>query len=129
MSDDARRPAPPSPPPDRAPARALSLAGAGRLALTLAVATAAGFAASAAGVPLAWMLGPLFATAALAIAGFDPLPVKWGRELGQVVVGLAIGVTFVEVGFTPNPLGLEGVKAAPNVLIEGHPFDGPLHEA
>jgi membrane AbrB-like protein len=93
MNDDRARTAPPrsgagtaakSGPP--APTR--------RLALTLALAVVGGFAADAAGVPLAWMLGPLFVTAVAAMSGFDLLPVKWGRELGQVVVGLAIGLRF-----------------------------------
>jgi membrane AbrB-like protein len=82
------------PPPTRPAAKRSAGARTGRLALTLAVAALGGFVMNSAGVPLAWMLGPLFVTAIAAMSGLDPVPVKWSRELGQVVVGIAIGLRF-----------------------------------
>jgi uncharacterized protein len=93
MNDDPARPGPSHPPAGMIAKRGPS-GRAGRLALTFTLAILGGFAADAGGVPLAWMLGPLFVTAIAAMSGFDLLPVKWGRELGQVVVGLAIGLRF-----------------------------------
>ena len=59
---------------------------------TLLLAALAGFGAQWAHVPLAWILGPLLATAVAAIAGapiFAPLA---GRRAGQIVVGTSIGL-------------------------------------
>jgi membrane AbrB-like protein len=58
----------------------------------LLLAALAGLAAQLAHVPLAWILGPLLATAIAAIAGapiFAPLS---GRRVGQIVVGTSIGL-------------------------------------
>lgn len=44
------------------------------------------------GVPLAWIIGPMVATAAASLAGGRLEPVPMGRELGQAVVGVAIGL-------------------------------------
>ena len=65
-----------------------------RIAATYALATAAGYIASLLHVPLPWMLGPLFVCGVLTILG---VPLQAGphlREIGQVVVGLAIGMRF-----------------------------------
>jgi membrane AbrB-like protein len=43
-------------------------------------------------VPLAWMIGPMVATAAASALGANLVPVPGGRQLGQAVVGLAIGL-------------------------------------
>lgn len=66
----------------------------GRLALTYAVALAAGGLASLVGMPLPWMLGPFFALATLSVAGFKFALVPFGRELGQVAIGVAVGMRF-----------------------------------
>ncbi|MCS0494583.1 AbrB family transcriptional regulator [Ancylobacter sp. MQZ15Z-1] len=65
-----------------------------RIVGTYSVAAIAGYLASLAHMPLPWMLGPLFACGALMIAG---VPLQAGphlREIGQVIVGLAIGMRF-----------------------------------
>lgn len=65
-----------------------------RLALTLVIATIGGFAASAIRMPLAWMLGPFIATAAVSLSGVPLRAVPHGRELGQVIIGLSVGMRF-----------------------------------
>src|SRR5688572_246576 len=45
-------------------------------------------------MPLPWMLGPLFACAAVSLMGYRAEFVPMGRELGQVAVGLAVGMRF-----------------------------------
>lgn len=64
------------------------------LALTYAIATVAGFAAKAVNMPLPFMLGPFFVMAALSIFGFRSVLVPMGRELGQVAIGVAVGMRF-----------------------------------
>ncbi len=72
----------------------------GRLALTYAIAVAAGYAASVLSMPLPWMLGPFFLFAALSVAGLGFALIPHGRELGQVAIGVAVGLRF-----TPAVLG------------------------
>lgn len=66
-----------------------------RIVLTLPgwlAAVAAGAAADFASIPLAWILGPLIATAVFSIGGLPPIaPVEFRRS-GQLVVGSAIGL-------------------------------------
>jgi hypothetical protein len=74
-------------------------------ALTLVLAAAAGFAAEAAGAPLPWLLGPLVASAAVAMAELRPAGVtlrlpRWSRPVFAPVIGTAIGATV-----TPEILG------------------------
>ncbi len=64
------------------------------MSLTLAIGTLGGFAASAIHMPLAWMLGPFLFCAAGSLLGLPLMSVPHGREAGQVVVGLAIGLRF-----------------------------------
>ena len=64
------------------------------MALALALGIAGALAANALRLPLAWMLGPLIACACGAMAGLHLEALPYGRELGQAVVGLAIGVRF-----------------------------------
>lgn len=57
-----------------------------------AMAAALGALADRAGIPLAWVLGPLVAAAGFAIAGRQPFaPVK-ARRGGQLIVGCAVGL-------------------------------------
>jgi hypothetical protein len=72
----------------------LSRAEMGRLAYGLAVGGAGGLAASAAGVPLAWMLGPLFACMAFAVAGQPVMVPVWLRTLFMALIGLFLGESF-----------------------------------
>jgi hypothetical protein len=65
-----------------------------RIGLTFLLAAAGGAVASWLRVPLPWMLGPLFVCAGLSLAGYRLVFVPMGRELGQVAVGLAVGMRF-----------------------------------
>jgi membrane AbrB-like protein len=58
----------------------------------LGCAALAGFAAHALGVPLAWILGPMVATAAFAMAGTQPIAPVVGRRFGQLIIGASIGL-------------------------------------
>jgi membrane AbrB-like protein len=65
-----------------------------RWAVGLASGVAAGALARAAHLPLPWLIGPLLAMAALRIAGAPAEPVPGGRQAGQVIVGVAVGLYF-----------------------------------
>ncbi len=82
-----------------------------RIALTYLLGLAGGGAAWALGLPLAWMLGPFFACGALAALGAPLATLPLGRELGQVTVGLAIGLRF-----TPATL-LATLSLLPAMLV------------
>lgn len=60
--------------------------------LTLGAAIGLGFLGSYAHVPLAWVLGPLLATALSSIAGNPVIAPNWGRRIGQAVVGTSVGL-------------------------------------
>ncbi|APX94838.1 ammonia monooxygenase [Halomonas sp. 1513] len=62
------------------------------MVLAIVIGTMGGGVASALGVPLPWMLGPFLACAGASIAGLRLMGLPRGREVGQVVVGLAIGM-------------------------------------
>src|SRR5262249_40106273 len=57
------------------------------IALTLAVGVAGGFLARLVHLPLPWLLGPLFATMALSLAGAPVRLIPWGRPAGTVGAG------------------------------------------
>lgn len=63
-------------------------------AATLLVAALGGTASRLGGLPLPWLLGPLFATALASLMGAPIRPIRNGRTVGQVVIGSAIGVQF-----------------------------------
>lgn len=65
-----------------------------RLAYGLAVGAAGGAAAAWAGVPLAWMLGPLFACMAFSLAGQKVMVPIWLRMLFMGLIGLFLGESF-----------------------------------
>lgn len=82
-----------------------------RVVATLVAALAAALAAQALHVPLPWMIGPLLATGALGIAG---LPVAGSgrlRNVGQWMIGIALGLYF-----TPTVTALL-LKLAPAVAL------------
>lgn len=60
--------------------------------LALALGCAGGTIAWLLHVPLAWMIGPMVTTAAISASGVNLAAVPAGRQLGQAVVGLAIGL-------------------------------------
>src|SRR5262245_51628952 len=63
-------------------------------AATLAAAVIGGVLARFGGLPLPWLLGSLFATAAVGLLGAPIRPIRYGRTIGQVVIGAGIGVQF-----------------------------------
>ena len=65
-----------------------------RMLVTYGIAAAAGYLASLIHVPLPWMLGPLFACGAATACGVRLQAAPHMREIGQVAVGLAIGMRF-----------------------------------
>jgi uncharacterized protein len=84
------------PAPDKTKARSSSLAHAAAGAGTVVAAVVGGVAARYGGLPLPWLLGPLFATAIVGLAGAPIGPIRYGRTVGQVVIGGAIGVQFTK---------------------------------
>ena len=65
-----------------------------RLALTIAIGIAGGLVASAIRMPLAWMLGPFLFCSLGALTGLPLMAIPHGREVGQVVIGLSVGLRF-----------------------------------
>ncbi len=65
-----------------------------RLVVTYALAALAGYLAMRAHMPLPWMLGPLFACGAATACGVRLQAGPHMREIGQVIVGLAVGMRF-----------------------------------
>src|SRR5262245_19669561 len=70
------------------------LAAALAMAATLAAGVAGGFAARTAHLPLPWLLGALFTTMALSLAGAPVRLIPWGRPAGTLVVGASTGLQF-----------------------------------
>ena len=70
------------------------LAAALAIALTLAGGVVGGFAARYVHLPLPWLLGALFTTMALSLAGAPVRLIPWGRPAGTVVVGASTGLQF-----------------------------------
>lgn len=83
--------------PDGRPGQAGGAPGRGtaRIGLALVLGVAGAALAKLASLPLPYLLGPLLATAVAALAGAPVLALPYGRELGQVAVGLAIGLRFI----------------------------------
>ncbi len=65
-----------------------------RIATGLAIGALGGWAADAAGVPLAWMTGALFACAFLSVAGVAMDVPLWVRTRFLVILGLFLGESF-----------------------------------
>jgi membrane AbrB-like protein len=66
----------------------------GAAALTFVVAVVGAVLARLGHLPLPWLLGALFATAFAGLLGAPIRPIRYGRTVGQVVIGSAIGVQF-----------------------------------
>ncbi|MDX6804779.1 AbrB family transcriptional regulator [Terrihabitans rhizophilus] len=70
------------------------------------IAALGGYLATTTGIPLPWLLGALFTTAAIALLGVTFRIPTWIRQAGQVVAGFAVGVLFTpEVGYRVLQLG------------------------
>src|SRR5215510_1515862 len=63
-------------------------------AATLVAAVVGAVLARLGGLPLPWLLGSLFATALVGLLGAPIQPIRYGRTIGQVVIGAGIGVQF-----------------------------------
>ena len=61
---------------------------------TLAAGVAGGLAARYAHLPLPWLLGSLFTTMALSLAGAPVRLIPWGRPAGTVIIGISAGLQF-----------------------------------
>lgn len=82
-----------------------------RQALTLALALAAALVCSRLNLPLPWMIGPLLATALAGVRGLPVLASDRLRNLGQGLIGVALGLYF-----TPAVVTLL-LSLAPAVLV------------
>ncbi len=81
-------------------------------AITLALGAAGGLALDLLHVPLAWLLGSLGAVAAAGLLGFELAVPPGGRQLGQLLLGAAIGLTF-------TPAVAEAVAGYAPVMVIG----------
>lgn len=89
----------------------------GHVALTYAIALAGGWAASHAGFPLAWMLGPFFACGLVSGLGLTLRPVPFGREAAQITIGLGIGLRFTAATLVSTLFLLPAMLAATVYVI------------
>jgi len=63
----------------------------------LALGAAAGWLCSRIGTPIPWMMGPLVAIAVSKVAGANVSAVPGGRQVGQWIIGTALGLYFTPV--------------------------------
>lgn len=63
-----------------------------QMGIALVIGVTGGFLASQFGIPLPWMLGPFVCCAIASIGGLSLEGLPKGREIGQVIVGLVIGM-------------------------------------
>lgn len=68
-----------------------------RIGRALAIGLPAGWVFEQIGSPLPWMIGPMVAIALCSMAGMRLDPVPFGRQLGQVTLGSAVGLYFTPV--------------------------------
>lgn len=64
--------------------------------LTLAYAALCGYLAQLAHIPLPWILGPMFGVGALTFAGYAAKQPPIGRRIGQITIGVALGLYFTQ---------------------------------
>jgi membrane AbrB-like protein len=62
---------------------------------TYVLAFAVGFLAMTASIPLPWMLGPLFVLAISCSLGAPLVSWKYGRRVGQLIMGISMGLYFI----------------------------------
>jgi uncharacterized protein len=63
---------------------------------TLAWAALCGYLAQLAHIPLPWILGPMFGVGALTFAGYAAKQPPIGRKVGQITIGVALGLYFTQ---------------------------------
>jgi hypothetical protein len=83
-----------------------------RCLLAYALALAGGYVASRLSVPLPWMLGPFFVCGTLSAFGLKLAFLPMGRELGQLAVGLAVGLRFTPATLAATASLLPAMLAA-----------------
>lgn len=83
-----------------------------RIAATYAAAGIAGYAAMTLHIPLPWMMGALFATAAQALLGWRPRILPIGRRLGQFTIGIGVGLSFSQDAAASVASNLPAMTAA-----------------
>jgi hypothetical protein len=81
------------------------------MALALAISIPAGALLAWLETPIPWMIGPMVAVATVNLLGIRAFALPYGRQMGQVILGSAIGVYF-----TPPVLIALGANAFP-ILI------------
>lgn len=82
-----------------------------RMALALAISIPAGALLAWLETPIPWMIGPMVAVATINLMGIKAFALPYGRQMGQVILGSAIGIYF-----TPPVLIALGANAFP-ILI------------
>lgn len=65
-----------------------------RVALSLIVSIPAGALLAWLETPIPWMIGPMIAVATLNLLGIRAFAIPYGRQIGQVILGSAIGIYF-----------------------------------
>lgn len=78
----------------------------------LALGVAGGFLFSWMNLPIPWLLGPIFATAAANLAGLPVTCPRGGRQSGQILIGAVIGLYF-----TPKVAGIVAGQLPWMVLV------------
>lgn len=68
-----------------------------RILVTYILAAVAGYFAVLVQLPLPWMLGPFFVCGAISAAGVRLAFLPMGREIGQVAIGISVGMRFTPV--------------------------------
>jgi uncharacterized protein len=63
---------------------------------TLLYAALCGYLAQLAHIPLPWILGPMFGVGALTFAGYAAKQPPIGRKIGQITIGVALGLYFTQ---------------------------------
>ncbi|MCP1335080.1 AbrB family transcriptional regulator [Futiania mangrovi] len=105
-----------SPPPSPRPGLARTAA---NLAVTLVIGGAGGFAASVFNLPLAFMLGSMFAVLAAALAGLPVVIPMWLRLPMLAVLGVLLGSTFKPDLFSVVPNWWPAFVALPFYVLIG----------
>ena len=67
-----------------------------RLLATAAWAVVCGFVAQYLGMPLPWLLGPMFGVGLLTFLGWGGRQPSFGRKAGQMTIGIALGLYFTQ---------------------------------
>ncbi len=89
------------------------------IAITYLIAGAAGYLAMHLSVPLPWMMGALLATGAQALSGRRPDVLPVGRRVGQMMIGIGVGLTFSREAALAVLANLPAMTAAALLTMAG----------